>query len=181
MRRRRSLCSLQWSQSAINPPLTVLQTRTQNFVGGLGLGFEWIDVILLSHYQEQHGDHNETGVCNLKETPFGDTCNRRASHALAFFSMNIKRRQGRRSSQCYVPPLKRNEPQHFLFWKTNCYFLLILCHWNLRLNSHLLCFLSCLNILVLSVLRKFVLTLRPALWFMHLNGVSRAYGLSWVW
>lgn len=69
------------------------------------------------------------------------------------------------------------------------------CHENLTLKSHLVSFLSWLNILVLSLVRKFVLALQHVLGFIHLDSLSleglsvtererkkeRSYFLGWTW
>lgn len=117
------------------------------------------------------------GLWNRSKTTLGNTCNRRVFHALAFCSMIIKGRKRGGNSQYYVYPLQEKESLHFLFQTTNCDFLLIFYHWNLRLKSQLLTLLSWLNSLVQSVLRKFVLPLQHVLGFMYLDSLSLSLSL----
>lgn len=75
--------------------LVVLQTSTQNFVGGLGQGFEWIDAILFSHYQTQHGNHKEAGFMESQQDYFGEYLQQKRVSCISILLNDYQRKEER--------------------------------------------------------------------------------------
>lgn len=106
------------------------------------------------------------GLSNRNETTFGNTCSWRALDALVFCSVTIRGQAGGGviSIACILHG-RMNLGTSLL--EDNFLFSSYVSHEDLRLQSHLVTFLSGVDIPGLSPVRKFALAHQHVLWFTH--------------
>ena len=172
--------------------LTVLQTSTQVPEGDLGEEFEWFDAVPCSQCQKQHGDHNEAGFV----WPEWEDIHKYLPSE-GFWCMSLPLHESQReaegiaSNNCTL--CSRTNLCIFSSGRLIAIFFLFL-PWKLNIGMSSVSFLSWLNILVLSMVRKFVLVFQHVSWLMqwspfsfsgkdHLKGEreERSHGLRRAW